>query len=308
MKKYLTKIFSFAMILVCAYAAGCSATDISGEKAINVCKSYMDELTAISETIKSQDYVYPKEAAVEAATLVVDTDLSKYGIPYGEYKDFNFAEDPDSLGLLTPKVLYSGGITVITNFNKYLDNLNKKTFELGKSYKFVFEKEDSAQDPSVEYFATKLENKTLYIFQEKETAEGTFFAKSTIKLTGTTVWDWVRVERTSVCIKSNGDVSYYHHFVVEQSTHDSRVIDRCAVINFKLLAAGSGTKDQISSFDFEERTQKMIVVEDTFLPGAATGNTKTLCDYMETLDFESYVNILSHINSETITVPYSAKA
>ncbi len=306
MKKYLTKVLSFAMILVCFFVAGCSAKDISGEKAINVCKSYMDELAAISTAIKDNEFVYPQEAAINAAIPVEETELSKYGIPYSEYEDFNFDQDPESFGLITPKVLYGGGITVITNLNDYLDNLDKKTFEIGNAYKFVFEKENSSSAPDIEYFATKLSGKTLYIYQEKPTSTGTFYAQYTIKLTGTTVWDWVSVERKSISYNTNGDVSYYHHFVIEQSTDINRVIDRCAVINYKMLAAGYGTKDQISSFDFEEKTQKMIFIEDTFLPGEATGNSKTLCDYMDAINYAEFTNVINKTTAETITVPYNA--
>ena len=306
MKKYLTKVLSFALLMVCVFVAGCSASDIFGEKAINVCKAYMNEIAAITAMVEDNNYVYPKEAAMAAATQVSGTDLSKYGIAYSEYKDFNFASDPDSLGLLTPKILYVGGLNVISTLNDYLDNLDKKTFEIGKAYKFVFEQETSSKAPVVEYFYSKLSGQTLCFMQECDTQEGRFYAKYVVKLTGSTVWDWVSIDRTSITFKANGDVSSYNHFAIEKSTDSSRIIDRCSVIAYKLLAAGWGTKDQISSFDFEEKTQKTIVVEDTFLPGEATGNAKILCDYMDAINYAAFTNVINKTTAETITVPYKA--
>ena len=113
--------------------------------------------------------------------------------------------------------------------------------------------------------------------------------------------NWKSVERRSVSYKSNGEVENYHYYALEKSSNENRIFDRCACINWRVKSTAD-FRDQINSIDFEELTQKMLFVDEAFFDGEAMGLTKTLQDYMLSLDFEGFVGYINKTNAVSVSV------
>ena len=161
MKKFITRALSIILVMFCFVLAGCSGDGISSKTVLTVCQQYIKDLDDYSETISDASFVYPLEGAVAAATVVNDTDKSKFGIEYLNYVDFEFQGDANGHSLFSPKIFYPVAIGVLSGLSDYVDNLDKDTFKLNKVYKFVF------QDGE-EYFKAVVKNETLFVYVEKE--------------------------------------------------------------------------------------------------------------------------------------------
>ncbi len=289
MKKFLTKFASLALVFVCFFAVGCTSDIVISKKALAACQKYLADLETLDATISADEYVYPIADAQAAAKAVSDTDLSKYGVAYSNYNDFEFEGDANGHSMFSPKILYPGAIGVLTNLKKYIDYFDTNEFKIDTTYKFMYE--------TPEYFRATFSNNTLKVYIEKVD----FFAEWTIKLAKDSS-NWTSLVRKAVGYREDGSVEYYHHYALEKSTSESRIFDRCACINWRKNSAQNGVNDQINSIDFQETTQKMLFVDDSFVEGFPTGVSATLQAYMESLDFESFVGCISKKGAITVSI------
>ena len=111
--------------------------------------------------------------------------------------------------------------------------------------------------------------------------------------------DWKSVELRAKSFKADGTENYIHYYYLEKSTHQNRVFNRLGNIIWRFATTGDG-RDQVNALDFEETTQKMLFAEDQFFSGQQTGVAKSLCDYMNTLNFTNFVNVINKSSATTI--------
>ena len=292
MKKILSKVGAVALAAASIFVVGCGSTDVISKRAINACKTYLNDLEVLQTEIDYHiEYGYDAAGAQAAAIAVGDSDLSQFGITYADYNAFNFADgSANGHYIFSPQVLYGGAIGVLTNLDRYIDYLNEDNFSINQTYKFLYSTGD-------EYFSVNFNDNTLYAYIEKTGYQKLF----TIKLAEDST-DWQSVEMRAVSFHDNGEEEYKHYYYIEKSTNDSRVFDRCANILWRIESTAQG-KDQISAFDFEEKTQKMLFEDDSFYPeDLTTGVTKSLYDYMQTLDFTSFINAINKDNATEIKI------
>ncbi len=285
MKKFLTKIVCLALVFACVFVAGCTS-DLASKKTLNACKEYISELSSLKEVFYADNYVYAEEGAQAAAEQVLGTEKSKFGIDYSQYENFAFYDDTFGYTLISPKILYGGAVGVLTNFDQYISNLSEEDFRLNTTYKFV-------EEAGNKYFKVTFKDNTVYINIENEK----YSTLCIIKLDEE--YDWVSVERRQVGFDDSKNINLYHYYYLEKSTNENRVFDKCEVITWR-IKPWNNIEDQINAFDFDETTQKMILIEEQF--ETATGNVKCLTDFMQTMDFEEFVNQVDATNAVEVKV------
>lgn len=295
MKKFFTKALAIALVFVCFFAVGCGSDAEISKRAINACKKYIDDLEVLQTEIDYHiEYGYDHEAALAVARQVEDTELSKFGIEYSNYNTFNFSDGTENgHSMFSPQILYGGAVGVLIHLDRYVDYLDKDNFSINTNYKFLYDTGD-------EFLRVRFSNNTLYAYVKKTGYQALFIIK--LKDDST---DWKSVEKRAIGTENNGitTYNYNHYYYIEKSTDDSRVFNSCRNILWRKGSTASG-QDQIAAFDFEETTQKMLFVDDSFYPADLTeGVTKTLYDYMQLKDYTSFVDYIDTTDAVAIEIP-----
>lgn len=290
MKKFLTKAFALSLMVGCLFVSGCLG-GLTNKNALQICKDYVLDLTELHTTIKSNDYVYPIEAAKQAATEVKDTDKSGFGIEFSNYRDFEYNPSEGFQGnmLLKPKILYPGAIGVLLHLDRFVNYLDAETFKLKTTYKLIFE-------TSEEYFRAHVNKDKLYINTQKDNS----YSQYIIDFDRSNGIDWTSVEYKSITYKESGAVSYYFYYYLEQATNENRIADREMSCTWRVDSA-TNNLDQLAVTEFDEVAQKMLIFDDVCEVGDANPICQTIFDFMQSQDYTSYVNVLD-INNNVVEI------
>jgi len=295
MKKFLTSAITLVLILCCCMVTGCKKTYTPTQikQALNICHNYIQDLNELSSIIsESVEFEYSKEAAQQAAVPVTGTDKSALNVDYSYYKEFDFnTSHYDGISLFTPKVLYPGAIGVLKSFDKYINELKEIDFNLGTVYKF------NSQDEATYIKITINENK-LYMHKETPSATETTYQLVTIDFDLANGIDWNSVEMKTTTISNNAPQTRFYYYV-EKATNENRIFNRLSTINLRIVD-GDDTLG-INSLDFNEVTQKLIIVEEgsTHLESNSVV-IETLKSGILAMDFESFVDVIDTSNPVTI--------
>ena len=293
MKKLLTSMLTFALVLSCFAFVGCSNKIdpklVSYEQAVEICDTIIGEINDI-KTLIANGYAYPTDEAVLAATKVNDTDKSGFNIEYSNYKDYEFYGEANGHTLFSPKTLYPGAIGVFDSYERYVGFLNKD-FKLNVSYKFV-------TNEGEEFFKVTTEENKVNIY----TIRNAVCTRLVVELDFSNGISWKSLRSTHFSMNSSTGTQGYFHTIMDRSTDETRLLDRCATVAWRIHSTSGPNQMQLGIFDFEERTQKMLFEEGFVDPNTVEGVMQGLYNYASSIDYTSFSNVIDTANAVLIEV------